>query len=264
MSFTDVFIRKPILAMVISLFILLLGLRSATELNVRQFPEVQNAVVSVTTAYIGADADLIQGFITAPMEREVAAAEGIDYLISNSSAGMSNVQAYLRLDYDPNEALTQIAARVNALRSDLRENALDPVLPVWVVQHPSANSLSYYSDVLKSNQITDYLLWVVEPQLPTIPGVQHAAIMGGRIFAMRIWLDPTRMASLGVPGQDVSAALRANNVLAALGRTKGQMVAIDLNAGTDLHSAEEFERSEERRVGREGRCGAVAVYAARQ
>src|SRR5690554_4491523 len=242
MRFTDVFIRKPVLAVVISLFIVLLGLRAAVEMNVRQFPEVQNAVVSITTAYIGADADLIQGFITAPMEREVAAAEGIDYLISNSSAGMSNVQAYLRLDYDPNEALTQIAARVNALRSDLPENALDPVVTLSVGQQTAAMYMSFYSDVLEANQITDYLVRVVEPQLATIPGVQQAAIMGGRTFAMRIWLDPARMASLGVTGQDVSAALRTNNVLAALGRTKGQMVAIDLNAGTDLRSAEEFEQ----------------------
>lgn len=242
MRFTDVFIRKPVLAVVISLFIVLLGLRAAVEMNVRQFPEVQNAVVSITTTYIGADADLIQGFITAPMEREVAAAEGIDYLISNSSAGMSNVQAYLRLDYDPNEALTQIAARVNALRSDLPENALDPVVTLSVGQQTAAMYMSFYSDVLEANQITDYLVRVVEPQLATIPGVQQAAILGGRTFAMRIWLDPARMASLGITGQDVSAALRANNVLAALGRTKGQMVAIDLNAGTDLHSAEEFEQ----------------------
>src|SRR5690625_6545518 len=163
MSFTDVFIRKPILAMVISLFILLLGLRSATELNVRQFPEVQNAVVSVTTAYIGADADLIQGFITAPMEREVAAAEGSDYPISNSSAGMSNVQAYLRLDSDPNDALTQIAARVHALRSDLPADALDPVVTLSVGQQTAAMYMSFYSDVLESNQITNYLVRVVEP-----------------------------------------------------------------------------------------------------
>ncbi|MDQ2077769.1 efflux RND transporter permease subunit [Marinimicrobium sp. ABcell2] len=242
MRFTDVFIRKPVLASVVSLFILLLGIRAGMDMNVRQFPEVQNAVVNITTTYIGADADLIQGFITAPMEREVAAAEGIDYIVSNSSAGVSNVQAYLRLDYDPNEALTQIAARVNALRSDLPENALDPVVTLSVGQQTAAMYLSFYSDVLDANQITDYLVRVIEPQLATIPGVQSASILGGRTFAMRIWLDPARMASLGVTGQDVAASLRANNVLAALGRTKGQMVAIDLNAGTDLRSVEEFEQ----------------------
>ncbi|WP_439510822.1 efflux RND transporter permease subunit [Marinimicrobium koreense] len=241
MRFTDVFIRKPVLATVVSLFILLLGARAGMDMNVRQFPEIQNAVVTVSTAYIGADADLIQGFITKPMEREVAAAEGIDYVQSTSSAGMSTVQAYLRLDYDPNEALTQIAAQVNALRSDLPEEAEDPVVNLAVGQTTAAMYLSFYSDLLNNNQITDYLVRVVEPQLATIPGVQRAQILGARTFAMRIWLDPERMASLGVTGSDVMGALRSNNVLAALGRTKGQMVAIDLNAGTDLRSADEFE-----------------------
>ncbi|WP_341937164.1 efflux RND transporter permease subunit [Marinimicrobium sp. C2-29] len=241
MRFTDVFIRKPVLALVVSLFILLLGARAGYDLNVRQFPEIQNAVVTVSTAYIGADADLIQGFITKPMEREIAAAEGIDYVQSTSSAGMSTVQAYLRLDYDPNEALTQIAAQVNALRSDLPENAEDPVVSLAVGEDTAAMYLSFYSDLLNNNQITDYLVRVVEPQLATIPGVQRAQILGARTFAMRLWLDPERMASLGVTGSDVSMALQANNVLAALGRTKGQMVAIDLNAGTDLRSVDEFE-----------------------
>ncbi|WP_286807190.1 MULTISPECIES: efflux RND transporter permease subunit [unclassified Marinimicrobium] len=241
MRFTDVFIRKPVLATVVSLFILLLGARAGMDMNVRQFPEIQNAVVTVSTAYIGADADLIQGFITKPMEREVAAAEGIDYVQSTSSAGMSTVQAYLRLDYDPNEALTQIAAQVNALRSDLPEEAEDPVVNLAVGQSTAAMYLSFYSELLNNNQITDYLVRVVEPQLSTIPGVQRAQILGARTFAMRIWLDPERMASLGVTGSDVMGALRSNNVLAALGRTKGQMVAIDLNAGTDLRNADEFE-----------------------
>ncbi len=241
MRFTDVFIRKPVLATVVSLFLLLLGARAGLDLNVRQFPEIKNAVVTVSTTYIGADADLIQGFITKPMEREVAAAEGIDYVESTSSAGVSSVQAFLRLDYDPNEALTQIAAQVNALRSELPENAEDPVVTLSVGQDTAAMYLSFYSDLLDNNQITDYLVRVVEPQLSTIPGVQRARILGARTFAMRVWLDPQRMASFGLTGSEVVTALRANNVLAALGRTKGQMVAIDLNAGTDLRSVEAFE-----------------------
>lgn len=241
MRFTDVFIRKPVLATVVSLFLLLLGARAGLDLNVRQFPEIKNAVVTVSTTYIGADADLIQGFITKPMEREVAAAEGIDYVKSTSSAGVSSVQAFLRLDYDPNEALTQIAAQVNALRSELPENAEDPVVTLSVGQDTAAMYLSFYSDLLDNNQITDYLVRVVEPQLSTIPGVQRARILGARTFAMRIWLDPQRMASVGLTGSEVVTALRANNVLAALGRTKGQMVAIDLNAGTDLRSVKAFE-----------------------
>ena len=242
MRFTDVFIRKPVLATVVSLFIVLLGLRSLFDMNVRQFPEIKNAVVTVSTVYVGADADLIQGFITSPLEREIAAAEGIDYIVSTSVAGMSSIEAYLRLDYDPNEALTQIAAQVNKVRSELPENARDPVVNLKVGQDVAAMYLSFYSEVLGNNQITDYLVRVVEPQLATIPGVQRAEILGARTYAMRIWLDPNRMAALGVTGSEVTQALRSNNVLAALGRTKGQMVAVDLNAATDLQSVAEFEQ----------------------
>jgi len=242
MRFTDVFIKKPVLATVVSLFILLLGIRAGFDLNVRQFPEIKNAVVTVTTAYIGADADLIQGFITTPIEREIAAAEGIDYIVSTSVAGMSLVQANLRLDYDPNEALTQIAAQVNKVRSDLPLEAEEPVIELSVGQTIAAMYMSFYSELLSNNQITDYLVRVVQPQLSTIPGVQRAQILGDRTFAMRIWLDPERMAALNVTGADVAAALRANNVLSAVGRTKGEMVSIDLKASTDLSSAEEFEQ----------------------
>ncbi|RUO20685.1 efflux RND transporter permease subunit [Aliidiomarina haloalkalitolerans] len=240
MKFTDIFIRKPVLATVISLLILLIGIRAALDLNVRQFPEIRNAAVTVTTQYIGADADLIQGFITTPLEREIAAAEGIDYIVSSSSAGMSTIQAFLRLDYDPNDALTQIAAEVNKMRSDLPEDALDPVVQLSVGQDVAAMYLSFYSDILDSNQITDYLVRVIEPQLSTIAGVQRAEILGAQTFAMRIWLDSQRMAARDITGSDVIRSLQANNVLSTLGRTKGSMVAIDLVADTDLRSLEEF------------------------
>ena len=240
MKFTDIFIRKPVLATVISLLILLIGIRAALDLNVRQFPEIRNAAVTVTTQYIGADADLIQGFITTPLEREIAAAEGIDYIVSSSSAGMSTIQAFLRLDYDPNDALTQIAAQVNKMRSDLPEDALDPVVQLSVGQDVAAMYLSFYSDILDSNQITDYLVRVIEPQLSTIAGVQRAEILGAQTFAMRIWLDSQRMAARDITGSDVIRSLQANNVLSTLGRTKGSMVAIDLVADTDLRSLDEF------------------------
>lgn len=242
MKFTDIFIRKPVLATVISLLILLVGLRAAFDLNVRQFPEIRNAAITVTTQYIGADADLVQGFITTPLEREIAAAEGIDYIVSTSTAGMSTIQAFLRLDYDPNNALTQIAAEVNKLRSDLPEDALDPVVQLSVGADVAAMYLSFYSDILDANQITDYLVRVVEPQLSTIPGVQRAEILGAQTFAMRIWLDSARMAALNTTGSDVMRALQANNVLSAVGRTKGSMVAVDLVADTDLRSTAEFEQ----------------------
>ncbi|MFA7541147.1 MAG: efflux RND transporter permease subunit, partial [Lysobacterales bacterium] len=221
MKFTDIFIRRPVLAAVVSLFILLLGLRAGSELNVRQYPELQNAVIQVTTAYFGADADLIQGFITTPLEREVASAEGIDYLVSTSTAGISMIQAYLRLDYDPNEALTQIAAKVSKLRGQLPDAAEDPVVELQQGDQIAAMYLSFSSEILDNNQITDYLVRVVEPKLATLPGVQRAEIMGSGSFAMRVWLQPDRMAALGVTASDVWAALQANNVLSAVGSTKG-------------------------------------------
>jgi len=242
MKFTDIFINKPVLAMVVSLFILLLGLRSFNELNVRQYPELQNAVVTVSTAYYGADADLMQGFVTTPLEREVASAEGIDYLTSTSAAGISTIQAYIRLDHDANEALTQIAAKVNKLRSQLPAESEDPVIDLQQGQQIAAMYVSFASDQLDNNQITDYLMRAVEPRIATIPGVQRADIMGAGTFAMRVWMKPDRMAALGVTASDVNAALQANNVLSALGSTKGQMVAMDLTARTDLRSAEEFRR----------------------
>ena len=183
---------------------------------------------------------MIQGFITTPLEREIAAAEGIDYIVSSSSAGMSTIQAFLRLDYDPNDALTQIAAQVNKMRSDLPEDALDPVVQLSVGQDVAAMYLSFYSDILDSNQITDYLVRVIEPQLSTIAGVQRAEILGAQTFAMRIWLDSQRMAARDITGSDVIRSLQANNVLSTLGRTKGSMVAIDLVADTDLRSLDEF------------------------
>ncbi|MBA2409124.1 MAG: efflux RND transporter permease subunit [Gammaproteobacteria bacterium] len=242
MSFTDIFIRRPVLAMVLSLFIFLLGLRSAQELNVRQYPELQNAVITVNTTYVGADADLVQGFITTPMEREVASADGIDYIVSTSLPSVSSIQAYVRLGADPNEVLTQIVAKVQVVRRDLPEESEDPVVDLAVGDTTAAMYLSFFSEVLDNNQITDYLVRVVEPKLATIPGVQRARILGDRTFAMRIWLKPDRMTAMNITASDVYAALRANNVLSAVGSTKGSMVVVDLTARTDLRTPEEFRK----------------------
>ena len=242
MKFTDIFIRKPVLAMVVSLFILLFGLRAYSELNVRQYPEMRNAVVNVSTTYFGADADLIQGFITTPLEREIASAEGIDYLTSNSAAGISTISAYIRLDKDPNEALTQIAAKVNKMRGQLPPESEDPVIDLQQGQQIAAMYVSFASETLDNNQITDYLTRVIQPKLVTIDGVQRADIMGAGTFAMRVWLKPDRMTALKVTASDVANALSSQNVLAAVGSTKGQMVAIDMTARTDLRNADEFRK----------------------
>jgi multidrug efflux pump len=240
MKFTDIFIRNPVLASVVSLMIVLVGLRSAFELNVRQYPELENAVISVTTVYVGADADLVQGFVTAPLEREVASAEGIDYIVSTSLAGVSSIQAYVRLGEDPDDVLTQVTAKVNKLRNELPEESEDPSVEISVGETTAAMYMSFYSEVLDNGQITDYLTRVVEPKLATVDGVQRAPIIGNRTFAMRIWLDPDRMTALSVTAGDVYSALQRNNVLSAVGSTKGSMVSIDLTASTDLTTAEQF------------------------
>ncbi len=240
MKFTDIFINKPVLAVVVSLFILLFGLRAFNSLNVREYPELQNAVINVSTTYFGADADLIQGFITTPLEREIASAEGIEYLTSSSAAGVSTIQAYIRLDQDPNEALTQISAKINKLRGQLPQESEDPVIDLQQGQQIAAMYVSFASERLNNNQITDYLTRVIQPRLVTVAGVQRAEILGAGSFAMRVWLKPDRMTALKVTASDVDAALRNNNVLSALGTTKGQMVSVDLTARTDLRTPDEF------------------------
>lgn len=242
MKFTDIFINKPVLATVVSLVILLLGLRAGTELNVRQYPELQNAVVNVSTAYVGADADLVQGFITTPVERQVATVDGIDYMTSSSVAGLSTVSAQVKLDADPDKVLTKVIAKVNKLRGELPASAENSVIELQVGDSAAHAYLSFYSDALNTNQITDYLIREVEPRLATVGGVQRAEIHGGRTFAVRAWLKPERMRAFNLTASDISNALRANNVLSAVGATKGQMTSIDLKADTDLRDIDQFKR----------------------
>jgi multidrug efflux pump len=242
MNFTDVFIKKPVLAIVVSALILVLGLRAVSDLGVRQYPKTENAVVTVTTAYFGADAQTIAGFITQPLEQAVAQAQGIDYLTSSSTSGVSVITATLRLNYDANRALTQIQTQVSSVRNQLPPQAQQPVLNVQVGASLDAMYMGYRSDVLPANSITDYLVRVVKPKLDSIEGVQTAEILGGRQFALRAWLDPARLAAHGVTAADVFQALGSNNYLAAVGTSKGQSVSVDLTAGTDLHSVDEFKQ----------------------
>ncbi|MCE5234187.1 MAG: efflux RND transporter permease subunit [Mizugakiibacter sp.] len=242
MNFTDIFIKRPVLAVTISLLILVLGLRSLQQLSVRQYPKTENAVVTVTTVYYGADAQTVAGFITQPLEAAIAQAQGIDYLSSSSVSGVSTITATLRLNYDANRALTEINTQVASVRNQLPPQAQQPVLTVQVGQTTDAMYMGFYSDVLPSNNVTDFLVRVVKPQLDSIEGVQTAEILGGRPFALRAWLDPQRMAAHGVTASDVQQALAANNYLSAVGTTKGQMVSVDLTAATDLHSVDEFKR----------------------
>ncbi len=250
MNFTDIFIRKPVLSLVVTFVILVAGFQSIGSLNVRQYPRSENAIVTVTTAYIGANAKLVRGFITTPLERAIAAADGIDYIDSTSSQGLSTIQARLRLNYDANKALSEISSKVNQVRGDLPPEAEVPVINVETADSRFASAyLRFTSDILQQNEITDYLVRSVQPRLTALPGVQRADILGARTFAMRIWLDPVRMASLGVSPSDVRSALAANNYLSAVGQTKGSWIQVDLTANTNLSSVEEFRRLVVRKEG---------------
>ncbi|HEU4930291.1 MAG TPA: efflux RND transporter permease subunit [Candidatus Krumholzibacteria bacterium] len=243
MKFTDLFIRRPVLAMVINLVILIAGLQSIRSLSVRQYPRSDIAVINITTAYIGANADLVRGFITTPLERVIASADGIDYIESSSAQGLSTITVHLKLNYDTNAALTQIQAKVAQVRNDLPPEAEAPIINLETADSQFASMyLGFSSTDLDENQITDYLTRVVQPRLSSISGVQRADILGGRTFAMRVWLKPDRMASLGIAPSEVHDALAANNYLSALGSTKGTMTSVNLVANTNLKTVEEFRQ----------------------
>ncbi len=241
MHFTDIFIRRPVLATVISLLILVLGLRSIGLLPVRQYPATQNAVVTVSTTYFGADPELVSGFITTPLENSIAQAQGIDYLTSSSILSQSTIQANLRLNYDSSKAMTEINAKVNAVINQLPKDAQQPVISVAIGETIDSMYIGFYSKVLPTNKITDYLIRVVQPKLQTVDGVQTAEVLGAKQFALRAWLDPDKMSAFGVTATDVSTALANNDFISAVGRTKGQMVTVDLTAATGLHSVDEFK-----------------------
>ena len=240
MKFTELFIRRPVLSAVVSLLMLVLGLRAIFQLPVTQYPKTRSAVITVTTAYYGADAQTVAGFITQPLETAIAQAQGIGYLSSSSSEGVSVITATLRLNYPANRALTEISAQVNAVRNQLPPQSQLPVIQLQKNQTTDTMYIGYFSNVLKQNALTDYLLRVVQPQLNAIPGVQDAAVLGARTFALRAWLDPQRMAAYGVTAADVYQALAVNNYLSAAGRTKGQMVSVNLTASTNPHTVRAF------------------------
>ena len=242
-SFTDIFIQRPVLALVINLVIIIAGLQAVKTLNVRQYPRSDNATVTVTTVYVGASADLVRGFVTTPLERAIAATDGVDYIQSQSSQSVSLITVRLKLNYDPIKALAEINSRVNQVRNDLPPEAELPAISVQSADSQFAAAyLSFTSNVLEQNEITDYLTRVVQPRLSAVPGVQRADLLGARTFAMRIWLKPARMAALNVSPAQVRAALSANNYLAAVGQTKGSLIQVNLTANTDLRSVDEFKK----------------------
>ena len=243
MAFTDIFIRRPVLALVVNLLILLGGLVAIKVLTVRQYPRSDVAVITVSTVYVGANADLVRGYITTPLERVIASADGIDYIDSTSSQGLSTIKVHLKLNFDANAALTQVQAKVAQVRNDLPPEAQAPKIELETADNQFASMyLGFYSNDLNENQITDYLTRVVQPKLTAINGVQRAEILGDRTFAMRIWLKPDRMAALNISPTDVREALQANNYLSAVGSTKGSMISVNLVANTNLKTADEFRK----------------------
>src|SRR6267154_1282303 len=241
MKLTDLFIRRPVLAIVVSLVILIAGLQSIRSLNVRQYPLSENATVTVTTVYVGASANLVRGFVTQPLERAIEAADGIDYIESASKLSLSTITVHLRLNYDAKKALGEISSKVDQVRNELPPEAEIPTLSIVNADSQFASCyLSFSSDILEANQITDYLVRIVQPQLTALEGVQKADLLGGRTFAMRIWLKPDRMAAFNLNPAQVREALAANNFLSAVGHTKGSRVRLNLSANTDLRSIEEF------------------------
>ena len=242
MKITDLFIRRPVLALVVNLVIIIAGLQAVRTLNVRQFPHSENAAVTVTTVYVGADSALVRGFVTTPLERAIAAADGIDYMESQSSLGLSTIRVRLKINYDSTKALAEISSKVDQVRRDLPPEAEVPVINIESADSQFASAyLSFTSDILKQNEITDYLVRVVQPRLSAITGVQRADILGARTFAMRIWLKPERMAALNISPAQVRQALAANNFLAALGRSKGSLIQVNLTANTNLRTMDEFK-----------------------
>ncbi|HXY52022.1 MAG TPA: efflux RND transporter permease subunit [Terriglobales bacterium] len=243
MKFTDLFVKRPVLAIVVNLVILIAGLQSIRSLSVRQYPRSDISVVQVTTVYVGANADLVRGFITTPLERVIASADGIDYMESSSAQGVSTITVHLKLNYDTNAALTQIQAKVAQVRNDLPPEAEAPVIELETADTQfAAMYLGFSAKDLDANQITDYLTRVVQPKLSAVSGVQRADILGNRTFAMRIWLKPEEMAARGVSPSDVHDALARNNYLSAIGSTKGSMVSVNLVANTDLRTPQEFRQ----------------------
>jgi len=242
MRFTDIFVKRPVLAIVVSLLILIAGLQAIRDLSVRQYPRNDNSVVTINTAYIGASAELVRGFITTPLERAVSGADGVAYVSSSSQQGLSTVSVRLELNYDPIKALSEISSKVNQVRGDLPPEAEIPVINVESADSTVASAyLSFTSDILEPNQVTDFLTRVVQPRLSARDGVQRAEILGGRNFAMRIWLDTKLLAAHGITPVQVRQALGANNYLAAIGKTKGAQIEVNLAANTDLSTVEEFE-----------------------
>lgn len=241
MQFTDIFIRRPVLASVVSLMILVLGLRAIFAMPVLQYPRTENAIVTVSTMYYGADPDVVAGFITTPLENAISQVNGIDYMTSTSQNSISTIKANLRLNYDSNKALTEINTKISSVLNQLPPQTQQPAIDIEIGQSIDSMYLGFNSAELEANAITDYLLRVVQPRLQSVEGVQRAQLIGNKNFALRAWLDPQKLAAYNLTAADVSVALVRNNYISGIGTTKGQMVQVNLTASTSVHNLEDFK-----------------------
>jgi multidrug efflux pump len=242
MNIIEIFVRRPVLAIVVSLAIVVVGLRAMSSLPIQQYPQTESAVVTVTTIYYGADPATVAGFITTPIEQAMAQVDGIDYMTSSSKSGLSVITANLRLNYDSRAALSDISTRVNAMINQLPTGTLQPAVTVANATTVDAMYIGFYSDTLQPNEITDYIIRVVKPRIETVSGIQTAELLGAQNFAMRAWLDPQKLAALNLTATDVATALSQNNYISGLGSTKGNMVQVLLSAETGLHSLDQFRQ----------------------
>jgi multidrug efflux pump len=240
MRFVEIFVRRPVIALVVSLAIVVLGLRAITALPLQQYPETQSAVVTVTTVYFGASPAAIAGFITTPIEQAMAQIDGVDYITSKSQSGVSTITAYLRLNYSARAALSDISTRINSIFNQLPSGTQQPSITAANSTTVDSLIIGFHSQELAPNQITDYVSRVVRPQIETIPGVQQAELIGGQNFALRAWLNPQKLAAYGLTAADVAAALSQNNYISGLGSTRGNMVQVLLAGATGLHTVGEF------------------------
>ncbi|GAB7218787.1 multidrug efflux RND transporter permease subunit [Vibrio comitans] len=241
MRFTDIFIKRPILAVSISFLIALLGMQAIFKMQVREYPEMTNTVVTVSTSYYGASADLIQGFITQPLEQAIAQADNIDFMTSQSVLGSSTITVTMKLNTDPNAALADILAKTNSVRSQLPKESEDPTVTMSTGSTTAVMYIGFTSNELASSQITDYLERVVNPQLFTVNGVSKVDLYGGMKYALRVWLDPEKMAGLQLTATDVMNVLNANNFQSATGQATGALVLYNGSANTQVSNVQELK-----------------------
>ncbi len=240
--FTDYFIKRPVLSLVISTMIVLLGVQAFFNTQVRQYPELETSIISITTAYPGASAELIQGFISTPIQQAVSSTVGIDFVRSSSSNSVSTVEVHMKLGFDADVALTEVSTKVSSIRGELPIEAEDPVIAKQSAQGFALAYYGFYSETLSDVEITDYLIRTVQPALSTVPGVAEAEILGGKTYSMRVWMDPVRMAALKVSAADIVRAIDSENYQSAAGQTRGNLVQTDVNAVTDTSDPDVFAR----------------------